>query len=232
MFAIKPLIEKTVNQGTGLIESLGISKLSVSDRCYKLEVSRYRLLHWLVVKAPASTITLIAFLSFLLKRHFVLQISDASGFVKRYPHRLDSSLEALRFEWGKSTEESLRQITIQVENLDSFPDSSLIDLLVQLGNAEGIRIVLVCLESQELIERFSNSQYNELEIRTFQTYFDLLNYSSNQSGIFIVQSEFSYLVALMAKNKTAISTLGYFRKDFSWGQIIEMDTQNTKSVNV
>lgn len=232
MFAIKPLIEKTVNQGTGLIESLGISKFSVLDRCYKLEVSRYRLLHRLVVKAPASTITLIAFLSFLLKRHFVLQISDASGFVERYPHRLDSSLEALRFEWGKSTEESLRQITIQVENLESFPDSSLIDLLVQLGNAEGIRIVLVCLESQELIERFSNSQCNELEIRTFQTYFDLLNYSSNQSGIFIVQSELSYLVALMAKNKTAISTLGYFRKDFSWGQILEMNTQNTKSVNV
>jgi len=185
----------------------------------KIDLNKQRIFRSFLTKLPATGMIFLAVFAIIIKKRLVLRLQDAFFFSYKYPTRLDLSIENVEVNWGPLDFICSRQLILIESQDNKMLTLSNLELLSDLAKAESVQLCINYLSSTSNPgSRLSHDNF-KVNTLTFQSKFELLKYAANQKGIFIVESNLSMLVALLASDKIVLTNQKYRREDLSWGRL-------------
>lgn len=188
-----------------------------------VDLNKQSIFRSFLTKLPATGMICLAVFAIIIKKRLVCRLQDAFFFSYKYPTRLDLSIENIKINWGPIDFVCSRQLILLESKDNKMLTSSNLELLSNLAEAESTQLCIIYLSSVSDPEFKLNNDNFEINTQKFKSKFELIKYAANQKGIFIVESNLSMLVALLASDKIVLTSQKYKREDLSWGRLLAIN---------
>lgn len=188
-----------------------------------VDLNKQSIFRSFLTKLPATGMICLALFAIIIKKRLVCRLQDAFFFSDKYPTRLDLSIENVKINWGPIDFVCSRQLILLESKDNKMLKSSNLELLSNLAEAESTQLCIIYLSSISDPEFKLNNDNFEINTQKFKSKFELIKYAANQKGIFIVESNLSMLVALLASDKIVLTSQKYKREDLSWGRLLAIN---------